>query len=178
MACVGDCFDLAAPSTYQEEGSSDSSSSGITSLPSFTYSPLQPWQTRILCLHPRETLAGDEENNNQLRGDLLTANLHALDGVTVEGDSNIISYRALSYSWGHPELSDVLLCNGKARPISSSNAAALKALRHPTQPTYLWIDAICINQEDVQEKSQQVSEMLLIYKKAQSVTAWLGEADD
>jgi hypothetical protein len=179
MACVGDCFDLAAPSTYQEEGSSDSSSSsGITSLPSFTYSPLQPWQTRILCLHPRETLAGDEENNNQLRGDLLTANLHALDGVTVEGDSNIISYRALSYSWGRPELSDVLLCNGKARPISSSNAAALKALRHPTQPTYLWIDAICINQEDVQEKSQQVSEMLLIYKKAQSVTAWLGEADD
>lgn len=179
MTCAGDCFDLAAPPSCQGEGSSESPmSSGITPLPHFTYSPLQPWQTRILRLHPRGTRAGDEDNNIQLRGDLLTANLHALDGVTVEGDSNIISYTALSYSWGRPELLDVLICNGQTRPISRSNAAALKALRHPTQPIHLWIDAVCINQEDVQEKSRQVAEMLLIYKKAQSVTAWLGEVDD
>jgi hypothetical protein len=177
MSCAGHCFDLAPLASspfHRVEGLSESP----TSLPPYTYSPLQPWQTRILCLHPREALIGDEENKGVLRGDLLTANLHALDGVTVEGDSKIISYRALSYSWGHPELSDVLVCNEKARPISRSNAAALRALRHPTKSIYLWIDAICINQEDVQEKSQQVAEMLLIYKKAQSVTAWLGEADD
>jgi hypothetical protein len=153
-------------------------SSGITSLPHFTYSPLQPWQTRIPRLHPRETRAGEEDNNSQLRIDLLAANLHALDGVTVEGDGNLMSYTALSYSGGRPELLDVLLCNGQTRPISRSNAAALKALRHPTQPIHLWIDAVCISQEDVQEESRQVAEMLLIYKKAQSVTAWRGEADD
>jgi hypothetical protein len=179
MTCAGDCFDLAAPPSCQGEGSSESPmSSGITSLPHFTYSPLQPRQTRILRLHPRETHAGDQDNNSQLGGDLLNANSHALDGVTVEGDSNIISNTALSHSWGRPELLDVLLCNGLTRPISRSNAAALKALRHPTQLMHLWIDAVCINQEDVQEKSRQVAEMLLIYKKAQSVTAWLGEADD
>ena len=179
MACAGDCFglaSLASPPPCQDQGSSVPPA--YSSLPPYTYSPLQPWQTRILCLYPSDTFAGGQAYDYLLRGDLLIANLHALDGVTVEGDSKIISYRALSYSWGHPELSEVLVCNGKARPISRSNAAALKALRHPTNPIYLWIDAICINQEDAQEKSQQVAEMLLIYKKAQSVTAWLGEADD
>jgi hypothetical protein len=112
MTCAGDCFGLAPPPSCQVGGSSESPmSSGITSLPHFTYSPLQPWQTRILRLHPRETRAGDGDNNSQLGGDLLTANLHALDGVTVEGDSNILSYTAQSYSWGRPEPLDVLLCN-------------------------------------------------------------------
>jgi hypothetical protein len=158
MTCAGDCFGLAAPPSCQVEGSGESPmSSGITSLPHFTYSPLQPWQTRIPRLHPRETRAGEEDNNSQLRIDLLAANLHALDGVTVEGDGNLMSYTALPYSGGRPELLDVLLCNGQTRPISRSNAAALKALRHPTQPIHLWIDAVCISQEDVQEESRQVA---------------------
>jgi len=100
-----------------------------------------------------------------------------MEGVTAEGTDEILSYDALSYSWGYPELDDVLICNGAARPISHSNAAALRALRHDSEPVFLWIDAICINQEDKQEKSEQVSEMLTIYKKARSVIAWLGAPD-
>jgi hypothetical protein len=144
MSCAGHCFDLvplAAPSSHQKKSLGKSPKS--SSLPPHTYSPLQPWQARILCLHPSKTCDRDEQNNSELRGDLLIANLLALEGVTVEGNSKIISYKALSYSWGHPELFEVLFCNGKARPISRSNAAALRALRHTTNPTYLWIDAIC-----------------------------------
>ncbi|KAL1873513.1 hypothetical protein Daus18300_003876 [Diaporthe australafricana] len=47
---------------------------------------------------------------------------------------------------------------------------------HPT-PNYLWIDAICINQGDNNEKSSQVSMMDLIYSNAQTVVVWLGEED-
>jgi len=179
MSCVGHCVDIVPQPSPSPDLKNDSNRPLLSSsLPPYAYSLLQPWQTRILCLHPTETCTGVGNSDSQLRGDLLTANLHALDGVTIEGDSKIISYRALSYSWGHPELPEVLVCNGKTRPISRSNAAALKALRHTTKSIYLWIDAICINQEDAQEESQQVAEMLLIYKKAQSVTAWLGEADN
>jgi hypothetical protein len=179
MPCTGHCFDrapLASPPSYQAGGPRKSPIS--SSLPPYTYSPLQPGQIRILCLYPSKTFTNDEDNGGQLRGDLLVANLHSLEGVTAECNSKIINYRALSYSWGRPELSEIFICSGKARPISHSNAAALAALRHATKPIYLWIDAICINQEDAQEKSQQVAGMLLIYQKAQSVVAWLGGADD
>lgn len=40
----------------------------------------------------------------------------------------------------------------------------------------LWIDAICINQEDDDEKGQQVQSMAKIYAKASRVIVWLGEA--
>jgi hypothetical protein len=40
----------------------------------------------------------------------------------------------------------------------------------------LWADAICINQEDLQEKCEQVQQMKLIYQRAQLVVVWLGPA--
>lgn len=44
-------------------------------------------------------------------------------------------------------------------------------------PEYIWIDAICINQEDLEERSIQVARMYSIYDNAQSVLIWLGEHD-
>jgi heterokaryon incompatibility protein (HET) len=41
-----------------------------------------------------------------------------------------------------------------------------------------WVDAICINQEDSRERSQQVKLMAAIYRSALSVCAWLGEEDE
>ncbi len=52
--------------------------------------------------------------------------------------------------------------------------AALLQLRHPTEETKLWIDAICINQEDSVEKTAQVSRMHQIYSNAENVCIWLG----
>ena len=40
----------------------------------------------------------------------------------------------------------------------------------------IWIDAICINQEDNDEKGQQVQSMAKIYAKASRVIVWLGRA--
>jgi Heterokaryon incompatibility protein (HET) len=57
----------------------------------------------------------------------------------------------------------------------------LEAALHRLQGTlqYLWVDAICINQNDVHERNSQVSLMRPIYKNAATVRVWPGEeADD
>lgn len=54
----------------------------------------------------------------------------------------------------------------------------MESLRQPTETLYLWVDALCINQQDKQEKSQQVAYMLQIYQRAERVTAWLGGDDE
>nr|POE77966.1 heterokaryon incompatibility protein 6, or allele [Quercus suber] len=135
------------------------------------YSTILPWQTRILSLQP---------GHNQLQADLVTVNLQALEGVTIDSTTETIGYRALSYVWGPTAVDHhrpTLICNGSTLTISPNLAQALHALRHPTEVVHLWADAICINQNDEVEKAQQVATMLTIYKKAQSVCAWLGESD-
>lgn len=56
---------------------------------------------------------------------------------------------------------------------SSENKARTKAERNFS----IWIDALCINQDDVAERNQQVPRMKDIYEKAQYVIVWLGKAD-
>jgi hypothetical protein len=52
---------------------------------------------------------------------------------------------------------------------------ALRHIRHETNASVLWVDAICINQGDVKERAHQVQMMGLAYNKAKNVIAWLGE---
>jgi hypothetical protein len=58
--------------------------------------------------------------------------------------------------------------------ITSNLEAALQQLRLVDEPRVLWIDAICINQDDVHERSRQVWIMQEIYAKARQVIVWLG----
>jgi hypothetical protein len=62
--------------------------------------------------------------------------------------------------------------------IRSNLEKALRDIRHLDTQRILWIDAICINQSNVDEMSQQVLKMRLIYEHAGCVLAWLGEAGD
>ena len=52
--------------------------------------------------------------------------------------------------------------------------AALKQFRHPTRDIFLWVDALCIDQENEEEKNQQVAKMARIYTSAYTVLIWLG----
>lgn len=56
--------------------------------------------------------------------------------------------------------------------------AALRHLRLVDEPRLLWVDAICINQQDDNEKGHQVRQMGRIYQKCFQVCLWLGEAAD
>jgi hypothetical protein len=88
------------------------------------------------------------------------------------------AYEALSYTWGGPSSSPEGLwikLDSQNFPVFENLFAALKRLRQPSKPRLIWIDAICINQKDVQECEKQVLLMRQIYEQASRVVVWLGE---
>lgn len=89
-----------------------------------------------------------------------------------------IWYTALSYVWGDSAIVTSISCNGKSLNVTRNLSLAIRHLRDVRKPVVLWIDQICINQEDLQEKAQQVILMAKIYHRAWSTVVWLGEAAD
>ena len=96
-------------------------------------------------------------------------------------------YEALSYTWGDPSKSTSLSVGKFTLEIRRNLDVALRHLRkryHPaskaTESVFrrLWIDALCINQDDIQERNQQVLLMFKIYQRAEQVPIWLGEESD
>ncbi len=87
-------------------------------------------------------------------------------------------YDAVSYAWGTDANAKDITIDGQAFRVRENCAAALKRLRLPSGRRTLWIDAICINQKDEDEKSGQVNMMREIYEKAKQVCVWLGEMRD
>ncbi|KAH7345819.1 heterokaryon incompatibility protein-domain-containing protein [Pyrenochaeta sp. MPI-SDFR-AT-0127] len=87
-------------------------------------------------------------------------------------------YEALSYVWGSSNLDAYIRCNNFRLPITNNLQSIVRQLRFPDKVRLLWIDQICINQSDVEERSQQVQIMDKIYYGAQEVLIWLGDEED
>ncbi|CAG9939676.1 unnamed protein product [Clonostachys rosea f. rosea IK726] len=93
-------------------------------------------------------------------------------------------FNALSYVWGDPAVTDTILVNGHKIQVTTNLVSALQcAPRHLRESKHamslkLWVDAICINQEDINEKSHQVSLMKDIYSQSGVVLCWLGSPSD
>ena len=86
-------------------------------------------------------------------------------------------FEALSYVWGSEEKPrSIQISNGKIQ-ITQSLYSALMRLRRPNRSRLLWIDALCINQNDLEEKVQQILMMSRIYSAAKRVLIYLGEED-
>ncbi len=93
-----------------------------------------------------------------------------------------LKYEALSYCWGEAKNPQLLLLTIDDMPpvgihADSNLVAALKQLRHADTPRTLWIDLICINQTDHEERTRQVALMGEIFASADAVCVWLGEPD-
>ena len=88
------------------------------------------------------------------------------------------SYEALSYTWGRPVFPELLHTHNGVLRITENLALALRGLRFKDRVRRLWVDAVCINQNDLTEKSRQVAIMDSVYKKAHQVICWLGQADE
>lgn len=87
-------------------------------------------------------------------------------------------YDAVSYCWGEDVTTTNIVCNGfnlQVRPGLMAFLRASKDRKAPSRP--MWIDAVCLNQEDDAEKSLHVPLMYSIFKHASSTVVWLGEAD-
>lgn len=86
-------------------------------------------------------------------------------------------YSALSYCWGDIHWTQITV-NGSWFDVSLRVSAALRRFRLRDDPVLIWVDAICINQQNTEEKSQQVQSMRRIYEKADEVVVWLGDGPD
>ena len=84
-------------------------------------------------------------------------------------------YTALSYVWGDAENTRPILLNGRVHKVTVNLECALRHLRHRiSEPQKVWVDALCINQQDDLERSQQVLLMNTIYTKSNNTIIWLG----
>lgn len=82
-------------------------------------------------------------------------------------------FTAVSYTWGPTTTPEIAYVDGQVLKIRKNLFRVLQDLRRD-EPRLLWIDALCINQEDIQERMEQVKIMGEIYAKASYVLAWLG----
>jgi hypothetical protein len=102
----------------------------------FIYAPLKhPRYIRVLHLTNAEHEKQAHRKDIFLRGTLVETYLNAVP-----------KYLALSYTWGDPTLSEVILLDGKTLKITQSCAAALRCMLHGKSEILIWVDSICINQ--------------------------------
>jgi hypothetical protein len=121
------------------------------------YEPLrEPRQIRLLELLPGK-------GRDPIRCELSVARL-----------PGAIRFEALSYVWGGDTPMWEIYLDGWPVLIRENLWQFLAQWRHHTNSATLWIDALCINQESLAERSQQVQFMGDIYKSATRVLAWLG----
>lgn len=107
-------------------------------------------------------------DSGELSCDLFEAVLHQRD--------ELIPYEALSYTWGPTGGHHTIVVNDQRMGITANLYLALKSLRYPHSDRILWVDAVCINQSNVKERNHQVAHMSDIYKQANRVIFFLGNA--
>lgn len=89
------------------------------------------------------------------------------------------SYHALSYIWGDPTPTESIRVNGRPLPVAYNlHQALLDVRRGGDAQDWFWVDAICINQDNIEERSWQVAQMGHIFGRAALVYIWLGLNND
>lgn len=85
-------------------------------------------------------------------------------------------YEAISYCWGDPDPCSQILLEGHHFPVPANTELALRRMIAGHESRVLWIDAVCINQGDVDERESQVALMAKIYSLSRRTLVHLGEA--
>lgn len=134
----------------------------------------------------RRVLSKDERSAKRERYERRRASGKAPDNSSgiqsMDVDDAVVEYEALSWCWGQ-EVKDRAIRiqeGGKYYRLAVTRdlTLALKYLRHPHEERILWIDALCINQANHEERNHQVQMMARIYSGAKQACIWLGEDTD
>ncbi|KAI9692699.1 MAG: hypothetical protein M1820_009450 [Bogoriella megaspora] len=123
----------------------------------FTYIPLKAGDIRLLHV---SIVAGEA--------------VWCLKTTSLQTNETQVAFDALSYTWG--DLTDTfpIICNNQELRVHRNLRDALPYLARRQSSLPIWIDAICINQTDSDEKLTQVRMMHNIYSRANEVWVWLG----
>lgn len=124
-----------------------------------------PDAVRLILLNPSPDL------NSPLEGSLFPTTLSNCQNDLIE------NYTALSYVWGDPTRIATIEIGGQSLGITASLNSALRYLRDQTRVRRIWADAVCINQDDIEEKNQQVKQMATVYAIAHHTIIWVGESN-
>ncbi|KAH9216197.1 heterokaryon incompatibility protein-domain-containing protein, partial [Leptodontidium sp. 2 PMI_412] len=106
------------------------------------------------------------------RGDDIQCRLHLHH---LESDA---TYEALSYVWGNDQDTLRIQVDDQALNVTRNLRSALRHLRCPGTSRMLWVDAVCIDQNNTTERTQQVGIMSSIYRTACRTVVWLGTATE
>ena len=120
------------------------------------YWPLQAGNIRILKLLP----------------DALGAVVHC--ELSIRSLGGPADYEGLCYVLGAAESTSHIIVNNQSIWVESNLASALDDLRYIDRPRYLWVDALCINPENVEERNSQVPLLAQILLQAHGVCIWIG----
>ncbi|KAF1916067.1 heterokaryon incompatibility protein-domain-containing protein [Ampelomyces quisqualis] len=126
--------------------------------PVFAYTPLKAREIRVL-------RPGNEVN----------AHDWILESISLDAED--LDYDALSYTWGLQNETYPITCNGRSMRVHHNLYSALPFLARRTgelSTRPIWIDAVCINQKDEDEKRVQIRLMNILYRRAKQVWVWLG----
>lgn len=93
-------------------------------------------------------------------------------------------FRALSYSWDSQKYQRPIVINRRLVQVGGNLEACLRTLRNKPEYDFhqgrrkLWVDALCIDQENIPERNREVSRMKEIYSLCEDVVVWLGSSKD
>jgi hypothetical protein len=87
-------------------------------------------------------------------------------------------FTALSYVWGDTSIKEDIIVNEVIFPVTINLAMALRQIASTYGSVVLWVDAVCINQDDIDDRNNQVRQMGAIYSQTDSGISWLGPSDD
>jgi hypothetical protein len=87
------------------------------------------------------------------------------------------SYETISYVWGDSSARGSVLVNEQTLDVPASTEHVLRRMRDAQQVRVLWIDSICIDQGDKDDRNYQVALMCDIYSRATQCLVWIGEED-
>lgn len=86
-------------------------------------------------------------------------------------------YEAISYTWGDENKKENIQLNGILCSVGVNLVNALKLVRKEQERRIVWVDALCIDQSNVSERSSQLKIMPYIYRKAQAVLVCLAQSE-
>lgn len=143
-----------------QSASASTSTLGVLGPKQYHYHPLKEMEFRLVKVLP--------ERMSVLKTELLHQSL-----------DDSLDYIAISYAWGDSMDTEELFLDGAKVPVATSLYYALTAVRRKKSEVLVWVDALCIDQQNADERATQVRLMGHIYSKATSVAVWLGpEADE
>jgi hypothetical protein len=156
--------------------SSSAASSSLASLDSSINSSTNSSPATLAEIYEQKSISGREMRILVLNPGSFS---DPLDCELEEGHLDYSDYEALSYTWGPPPDTHPLTVDDVEIEIRENLYWALKYLRSTTSTRRLWVDAICIDQDDENdEKTEQMPLMGDVYENATRTIAWLGRTDD